>query len=137
MFPFAPQVCYFSERGQVTHFNISGISRRAGLYFRADGFAFFAVGTHEFVVELKIHLHAGGNAEEAAQAQIVFGGAAAFTLFHLSEMGRGNTAAAGDLRLGQAGFLQRFAKGLGEEIEQRDELRFLFHGGGSVIVGDL
>ena len=54
--------------GQVTHFNISGISRRAGLYFRADGFAFFAVGTHEFVVELEIHPHAGGDAEEGAEA---------------------------------------------------------------------
>ncbi len=121
---------------QVSHFNISGISRRAGLHFRADGFAFFAVGAHEFVVELEVHPDAGGDAEEGAQAQIVFGGAAAFTLFHLGEVGRGNAAATGDLRLGQAGFLQRFAEGLGEEVEQRDELRFLFHGGGSVIVGD-
>ena len=54
------------------------------------------------------------------------GGAAAFALFHLGEVGRGNAAAAGDLRLGQAGFLKRFAEGLGEEIEQRDELRFHF-----------
>jgi hypothetical protein len=45
---------------------------------------------------------------------------------------RGNAAAAGDFRLGQAGFLQRFAEGLGEEVEQRDKLRFLFHAGGSV-----
>ena len=44
-------------------------------------------------------------------------------------MGRGNAAAAGDLRLGEVGFLKRFAEGLGEEVEQRDELRFLFHGG--------
>jgi hypothetical protein len=65
-----------------------------------------------------------------------FGGAAAFALFHLGEMGRGNPTAAGDLRLGESGFLQRFAERLGEEVEQRDELRFLFHGDGSVIVGE-
>lgn len=47
-------------------------------------------------------------------------------------MGRGNAAAAGDLRLGEAGFLKRFAEGLGEEVAQWDELRFLFHGGGSI-----
>ena len=52
-------------------------------------------------------------------------------------MGRGDSAAAGDLRLGEVGFLKRFAEGLGEEVEQRDELRFLFHGGGSVIVCDM
>ena len=52
-------------------------------------------------------------------------------------MGGGNAAAAGDLRLGEVGFLKRFAEGLGEKVEQRDEMRFLFHGGGSVIVGDL
>ena len=92
----------------------------------AEGFAFFAVSAHEFVVELEVHLHAWGHAEEAAQAQIVFGGAAAFTLFDLVEMGRGNAAAASDFRLGQAGFLQRFADGLGEEVDQRDELRFPF-----------
>jgi hypothetical protein len=34
--------------------------------------------------------------------------------------------------LGEAGFLKRFAEGLGEEVEQSDELRFLFHGGGSI-----
>jgi hypothetical protein len=107
------------------------------LDFLADGFAFFTIGAHEFVVELEIHPHAGGDAEEGAQAQIVFGGAAAFALFHLGEMGRGDSAAAGDLRLGEVGFLKRFAKGLSEEVEQRDELRFLFHGGGSVIVCDL
>lgn len=107
------------------------------MHFLADGLAFFAVGAHEFVVELEVHPQAGGDAEEGAQAQIIFGGAAAFALFHLGEVGRGNAAAAGDLRLGQAGFLKRFAEGLGEEVEQRDELRFLFHGGGSVIVGDL
>jgi hypothetical protein len=39
--------------------------------------------------------------------------------------------------LGEVGFLKRFAKGPSEEVEQRDELRFLFHDGGSVIVCDL
>ena len=107
------------------------------MHFLADGFAFFAVGAHEFVVELEVHPHAGGDAEEGTQAQIVFGGAAAFALFHLGEVGRGNAAAAGNFRLGEVGFPKRFAEGLGEEVEQRDELRFLFHGGGSVIVGDL
>ena len=137
---FAPKdrACFRScVSSQVTHFNIPGISRRAGLHFLADGFASFAVGAHEFVVELKIHPHAGGDAEKCAEAQIVFGGAAAFALFHLGEVGRGNAAAAGDFRLGQVGFLKRFAEGLGEEVEQRDELRFLFHGSGSVIVCDL
>ncbi len=52
------------ESGQVTHFNIPGISRRAGLHFLADGFAFFAVGAHEFVVELEVHPLAGGVAEK-------------------------------------------------------------------------
>ena len=37
----------------------------------------------------------------------------------------------------KAGFLQRFADGLGEEVEQRAELQFLFHGGGSVLGGVL
>ena len=47
-----------------------------------DGWAFFAVAAHEFVVEWEVHLHAGGAAEVGAQAQIVFGGAAAYALFH-------------------------------------------------------
>ena len=105
--------------------------------FLADGFAFFAVGAHEFVIELEVHPQAGGDAEEGAEAKIVFGSAAAFALFHLGDVGCGDATAAGDLGLGQAGFLKRFAEGLSEEVEQRDELRFLFHGGGSVIVGDL
>ena len=105
--------------------------------FLADGFAFFAIGAHEFVVELEIHPHAWGDAKEDAQTKVVFGRAAAFALFHLGEMGRGDSAATGDLRLGQVGFLKRFAKGLSEEVEQRNELWFLFHGGGSVIVCDL
>ena len=126
-----------SVSGQVTHFNISGNLRRAGLHFLADRFAYFAVGAYEFVVKLEVHPHAGGDGEEAAQAQIVFGGAAASTLFHLSKMGRGNAAAAGNLCLGQAGFLKRFAEGLCEEVKQRDKSRFLFHGGGLVIGGDL
>ena len=108
-------------------FDISGISRCSpGLHFLADGFALFAVGAHEFVVELEIHPHAGGDPKTAA-----------FALLHLGEVGRGNSAAAGDLRLRQAGFLVLSAEGLGEEVEQRDGLRFLFHGGGSVVVGDL
>ncbi len=57
--------------GQVPNFNISQVSRRAGLDFLADGIAFFAVGAHEFVVELEIRPQAGGDAEEGAQAQIV------------------------------------------------------------------
>ena len=116
---------------------VSCTSRRAGLHFLADGFAFFTVGAHEFVVELEVHPHAGGDAEEAAQAQVVFGGAPTFALFHLCKVGRGNATAACDFRLGKAGFLKRFAEGLGEEVEEWDELRFLFHGGGSVIIGDL
>jgi hypothetical protein len=36
-------------------FQHPSISRRAGLHFVADGFAFFAVGGHEFVIELEIH----------------------------------------------------------------------------------
>ena len=94
-------------------------------------------GAHEFVVELEVHPDAGGDAEEGAEAQGVFGSTAAFALFHLSEVGRGDPAAAGDLRLGQVRFLKRFAEGPGEEVEQRDELRFLFHGFGSVIAGDV
>ena len=121
--------CLFSC--QVTPFIISSISRRAGLHFLADGFAFFAVGAHEFVVELEVHPHAGGDAKKALRRRSFFRGAAAFALFHLGEVGRGSAAAAGDLRLGQVRFLKRFAKGLSEEVEQRDELRFLFHGGGS------
>jgi hypothetical protein len=130
-------VFWVSVSVQVSPFNIPGISRCAGLHFLADGLAFFAVGAHEFVVELEVHPHAGGDAKQGAETQVVFRGAAAFALFHLGEVGGGNAAAAGDLRLGQAGFLKRVAEGLGEEVEQRDELRFLFHGGGSMIVGDL
>jgi predicted nucleic acid-binding protein len=40
------------------------------------------MGAHEFVVELELHPHAGVDAEEAAQAQIAFRGAAAFALLH-------------------------------------------------------
>lgn len=43
----------WSVSGQVTHFNISGISRRAGLDVLADGIAFFAVGAHEFLEHFK------------------------------------------------------------------------------------
>ena len=65
--------------GQLPHFNIS---RRTMLPFLADGFTFLAVGAHEFEVELEVHPRAGGDAEEAAQAQIVFRSAAAFALLH-------------------------------------------------------
>ncbi len=68
-----------------------------------------------------------------SQPQVVFRGAAALALFHLIKMGSRNAAAAGDLGLGQAGFLECFAEGLREEVEQRDEVRFLLHGGGSVM----
>ena len=95
------------------------VSRRTGSYFLPDGFAFFAVGAPEFVVELEVHPPAGGDAEEGAQAQVALGNTAAFALFQLGEVGRGNAAAAGDLRLGEAGFLQRFAVSHGEEVEQR------------------
>lgn len=75
------------------------------------GFALFAVRAHELVVELKIHPHPGGDAEESAQAEVILGSASALALFHLREMGRGNPVAAGDLGLGQAGFLKGFAEG--------------------------
>ena len=93
--------------------------------------------TRPLSVDLEVHPQAGGDAEEGAEAKVVFGGAAAFALFHLSEVRCGNAAAAGDFRLGQVRFLKRVAKGFGEEVEQWNELRFRFHGGGSVIVGDL
>jgi hypothetical protein len=50
--------------GQVAHFNISGISRRAVLGLLADGFAFFAIVADELVVELEVRPHARGDAEE-------------------------------------------------------------------------
>ena len=71
-----------------------------GLNFLADGSSLFAFGTHEFVIELEIHPHAGGDSEEAAEAEVVFRGAAAFALLHLSEVRGGDSAAAGDLGLG-------------------------------------
>jgi hypothetical protein len=52
--------------GQVAHFNISGISRRAVLGLLADGFAFFAIVADELVVELEVRPHAGCDAEEGA-----------------------------------------------------------------------
>ena len=44
----------------------SFISRRTGLGFLANGFAFFAASAHEFLVELEVHLHAEGMLERAA-----------------------------------------------------------------------
>ena len=42
------------------NFDVPGVSsRRAGLHFPADGFAFFPFGAHEFVVELEIHPQPG------------------------------------------------------------------------------
>ena len=63
-----------SISGQVAHFNTPGISRYAGLRFLADGFAFFAVGVAEFVVEFEVHPHVEDDGEEGAEAQVLFGG---------------------------------------------------------------
>lgn len=115
----------------------SGIhSRPASLDFFADGFALFSIGAHELVVELEVHPHARGHAEEAAQAQIVFRGAAAFSLFHLSQVGGGNSTTPGDLRLRQTGLLKRFAKSFCEEVEQGDLRGLRFHDESLVVVGD-
>jgi hypothetical protein len=84
-------------QGQVSHLNTSGISCRAGLGYMADGFAFFAVGVGESVIELKVHLKAGGDGEEVSSLQ-----------FPVS-----SGAAECEFRLGQAGFLKRFAEGFG------------------------
>lgn len=92
----APGCEWGLEWGQVSYFNIFSFSRPEGLHFLADGFAFFAIGAHEFVVELEIHSHAGGDAEEGAEAEVILMGAAAFALFHPGEVGRGNPAVAGD-----------------------------------------
>ena len=86
-------------------------------HFLADGVAYFPFGAHELVIELQVHPHARGDPEEATQAQVVFGSAAAFALFHLGEMGGGNSAAPGDLGLGQVRLLKCFTEGFGEEIE--------------------
>ena len=93
-------------------------------------FTHLALGAHELVVELEVHPHAGGDAEEGAEAQVVFGRAAAFALFHLGQVRRGDAATAGDFGLGQIRFLQCFAERFSEKVEQRDGLRFLFHGSG-------
>ena len=45
-----------------------GESCCGGLDFLADGGALFALGTHEFVIELEIHPHARGDAEVIAEA---------------------------------------------------------------------
>jgi len=105
----------------------NGVSCGGGLDFLADGSALFAFGTHEFVIELEVHPHARGDSEEVAEAEVVFGGAAALALLHLGEVGGGDSAAAGDLGLGQAGFPEGFAEGLGEEVEQWDLGGFRFH----------
>jgi hypothetical protein len=63
----------------------------------AGGFAFLVVGVDEIVVELEVSPEAGGMARKFLVS--VFSG-----------------AAAGDLCLGQAGFLRRLAEGFGEEI---------------------
>lgn len=90
--------------------------RCAGLDFLADGFSFFAFGAHEFVIKLKIHPYAGGHAVKGAETEVVFGCAAAFTLFHLREVRGRNSAAAGYFRLGEIGFFECVAEGFGEEV---------------------
>jgi hypothetical protein len=94
---------------QVQHLNTSGISFRAELGYLADGFAFFAVGVGESVIELKVHLKAGGDGEEVSSLR-----------FPVS-----SGSAECEFRLGQAGFLKRFAEGLGERVE----LQILFMAG--------
>ena len=117
-------------------FTAYGSSCGGGLDFLADGGTLFALGTHEFIIELEIHPHARGDAEVIAEAEVVFGGAAALALFHLSEVGCRDSAAAGDLGLRQAGFLQGFPESLGKEVEQGNLGGFHFHVKRSVVVGD-
>lgn len=115
----------FETRGKS---NLAGIlaateraaSRGGGLDFLADGCALFAFGTHELVVELEIHPHARCDSKELAEAEIVFRGAATLALFHLREVRGGDSAAAGNLGLGHAGFSERLAESLGEEVEEGD-----------------
>ena len=114
------------ESGEAA-FKTDEMSCGGGLDFLADGGALFALGTHEFIIELEIHPHARGDAEIIAEAEVVFGGAATFPLLHLSEVGGRDSAAAGDLGLRQAGFLQGFAEGLGEEVEQGNLSGLRFH----------
>ena len=117
-------------------FKTDGASCGGGLDFLADGGTLFPFGTHEFVIELEIHPHARCDSEVIAEAEIVFGGAAALALFHLSEVGCRDSAAAGDLGLRQAGFLQGFPESLGEEVEQGNPGGLRFHVRNSVVVGD-
>ncbi len=51
----------FRVRLRISPFSF--ISRRTGLDFLANGFAFFAASAHEFLVELEVHLHAEGMLE--------------------------------------------------------------------------
>ena len=54
--------------GQSSHGNIFGVSRLKRLSSITYGFVFFAVGAHEFIVELEVYPHAGvlGILKEAA-----------------------------------------------------------------------
>jgi hypothetical protein len=54
---------------QITHFNTSGISSRAGLAYMADGFTFLAVSADAFVVELDVYIQARSDGEEVSSFQ--------------------------------------------------------------------
>lgn len=82
-----------------------------------DGLAILAVGTDEFGIGLEVDASAVRDSEDGAHVQTVFGVAVlpCFICVWLS-----------DLRLGQAGFLMHFGKGLGESVAPRDEPQIFF-----------
>ena len=116
------------EWGQVSHFNIFGISGRVRLHFTTDSLSILALGPHEFVIQLEPQPEARRGSEVAAQAQVVFRRAAAAAFFHVRQMGGGNPRHSRDFRLRDAPFFQGFAERFCEEIHQRDQLGGSFHG---------
>lgn len=112
-----------------------GFSCRRGLDFFADGFAFLALGAHEFVVELEPEPEAGGGAEIAAKTEIILRCASTAGLFHVREVRGGDACNTRNFRLGNAPFIDGLAKGFREEIHQGYELIVLFHTV-LVVVGD-
>ena len=61
----------------------TGNSRRVRLDFALDSIAVLAFGAHEIVVELEAEPEAGRCPEVAAEAEVVFRGAAAAGFFHI------------------------------------------------------
>ena len=116
------------EWGQSNRLHMNRVSRRMRLDFAFDPFAILARGAHQFVVQLEAEPEAGRGAEVAAEAQVVFRGAAAAGFLHVGQVGGRDAGHAGDFRLGDVPLVERFAEGFREEVYQRQQVFVWFHG---------